>query len=51
MTVRDFFPFSLVYTEAVLMESLRLANVSPLGIVHSAFKDTHLRGYFIPKVR
>jgi|688.fasta_scaffold2381192_1 hypothetical protein len=42
---------SLVYTEAVLIETLRLANVAPLALMHCASKDTQLRGFDIPKVR
>lgn len=41
---------SLTYTEAVLMEAQRLSNVAPLGVPHTAMKDTQLQGYFIPKV-
>lgn len=40
---------SLVYTEAVLIESLRLANVAPLTLMHCASKDTQLGGFNIPK--
>ncbi|XP_057381565.1 methyl farnesoate epoxidase-like [Daphnia carinata] len=40
---------SLVYTEAVLIETLRLANVAPLTLMHCAAKDTQLRGFNIPK--
>lgn len=41
---------SLVYTEAVLIETLRLANVAPLTLMHCASKDTQLRGFNVPKV-
>lgn len=37
------------YTEAVLMEVQRIANVPPLGIAHRAIRDTHLQGRRIPK--
>ena len=47
----NFCIFSLPYTEAVLMEVLRLANITPFTIPHVAVKDTKLRGYNIPKVR
>lgn len=40
---------SLVYTEAVLTETLRLANVAPLTLMHCASKDTQLRGFNVPK--
>lgn len=40
-----------MYTEAVLIESLRLANVAPLTLMHCASKDTQLGGFNIPKVR
>ena len=32
------------------MEAQRLSNVAPLGVPHTAMKDTQLQGYFIPKV-
>lgn len=40
---------SLLYTEAVLMEAQRLANITPLAVAHKALRDTHLHGYSIPK--
>ncbi|RZB39556.1 p450 domain containing protein [Asbolus verrucosus] len=39
----------LKYTEAVLMEIQRRANIPPLGIAHRATRATSLFGYFIPK--
>lgn len=41
---------SLTYTEAVLMESLRVSSVAPSVVPHLALKDTKCRGYTIPKV-
>ncbi|XP_068896333.1 methyl farnesoate epoxidase-like [Tenebrio molitor] len=39
----------LKYTESVLMEIQRRANIPPLGIAHRAKCDTHLLGYSIPE--
>lgn len=39
----------LIYTEAVLMEIIRLSNVPPLGIAHRAIKTTTIGGKTIPK--
>lgn len=41
----------LPYTEAVLLETQRIASIGPLTVPHRALKDTRLCGYFIPKVR
>ncbi|XP_066254630.1 uncharacterized protein [Euwallacea similis] len=38
---------NLKYTEAVLLELLRVVNIGPLGITHRATKDTKLMGYNI----
>lgn len=32
------------------METLRLANVAPLALMHCASKDTQLQGFNLPKV-
>jgi len=40
---------SLVYTEAVLMEALRLSNTAPMTVAHRALSHTQLQGYSIPK--
>jgi methyl farnesoate epoxidase/farnesoate epoxidase len=40
----------LPYTEAVLMEVMRMANIAPLTVPHCAMKDTQLQGFTIPKV-
>ncbi|KAG9281899.1 cytochrome P450 2J1-like [Astyanax mexicanus] len=40
---------SMPYTEAVLHEIQRVGNILPLGIPHSAGRDTTVCNYFIPK--
>lgn len=37
------------YTEAVIIETARMASVIPLGVFHSALADTYFHDYFIPK--
>jgi cytochrome P450 len=39
------------YTEAVLMEIMRISNVTPLTVPHCAMNDTQLQGFTIPKVK
>jgi hypothetical protein len=36
--------------EASLRELMRITSIFTLGIAHRATEDTHLSGYFIPKV-
>lgn len=39
----------MLYTEAVILESLRMSSVAAMGIPHMALADAHLGGYRIPK--
>ncbi|TFK83976.1 CyP450 monooxygenase [Polyporus arcularius HHB13444] len=39
---------SLTYLDALIKESLRWMNVTPLGLAHSTTEDDEFGGYFIP---
>ncbi|BFZ07132.1 hypothetical protein BsWGS_10171 [Bradybaena similaris] len=39
----------LPYINAAIMETLRLASIVPLSLMHTCSEDTTLRGYTIPK--
>ena len=41
---------SLPYTNAVLMESMRMATIVPNALPHTATEDIQVNGYIIPKV-
>ncbi|XP_048085062.1 cytochrome P450 2K1-like [Alosa alosa] len=41
---------SLPYTNAVIHETQRVANIVPMSIPHSTSCDVHFQGYFIKKV-
>lgn len=40
---------NMPYTEATILEALRIATVAPLGIPRSVPRDVIFRGYWIPK--
>ncbi|ODM87858.1 Vitamin D 25-hydroxylase, partial [Orchesella cincta] len=39
----------LPYTEAIILETLRLSSIIPLGIPHQMLADTEFQGLFLPK--
>ncbi|CAG7821290.1 unnamed protein product [Allacma fusca] len=41
--------YRMPYTEAIILETLRLSSMVPLGLFHCAMEDVHWRSYFIPK--
>jgi len=38
------------FVMATVHETVRLANIAPLGVFHATTRDTHLQGYRIPQV-
>ena len=41
---------NLPYTNAVLMESMRIATIVPMALPHFTSEDIEIAGYLIPKV-
>ena len=41
---------NLPYTNAVLMESMRIATIVPMALPHFNSEDMEIAGYLIPKV-
>ncbi|KAF5901978.1 cytochrome P450 2F2-like, partial [Clarias magur] len=40
---------NMPYTQALIHESQRIANITPLSVFHSTTRDTELMGYSIPR--
>ncbi|ODM87553.1 Farnesoate epoxidase [Orchesella cincta] len=40
---------TLPWTEAIVLETLRLSSIAPLGVPHLMLADTMFHGYFLPK--
>ena len=41
---------AMPYVQAVIHEAQRVADTTPMGMLHTTTADTHIQGYSVPKV-